>query len=185
MKKSVLAVIVANLFLITSLAKAAPIITVTQGSTGLGNVYSVVNIDPNGFVFNAVQIVVTAESGILIGENDPNVFEFTAGGTADNTDGLGLDTLAQWGCCLFAREDSPTRLQVAGGPLGELYEVPVDFAQIVMAPGGEASVTLRFADNGILLFEFDTVLSFVIPEPTSLVLSSVGLCVLTSRRRRT
>lgn len=171
---------------VTVAVHAAPIITVTpsgplpNGASNGGNDLYVFNINPNGAVFDIVDVTFVVEGGGgFVGENIAGVYEFTPAGS-DNTDVLGLNTVAL-GWTVLNDADDPTFFTSAGGPLGLDIVAPVDYAQIVAVPGSFGTWRIRFADNGVALTPQSGV--WGIPEPGTFALLGLCLMVIAAKRR--
>ena len=170
-----------------SLVQSAPIVTISptgpwpNGAAPGGNDLYVFNIDPDGTVFDTIDITFEASTGSFAGENVPAVVEFTPAGTSANTDVLGLNTVAL-GWSILVGADTPTLFNAAGGPLGQDIVAPVDFAQIV--PSGflyRINWTINFADNGVLVGSQSGIIP--VPEPSTAMLALFGLCFFGKHRR--
>ena len=166
---------------LATVSQAAPIVTVTEGTSTGGNDLYTFNIDPNGTVLDTIDITLTATTGAFMGENVVAVTEFVTG--ADNTDVLGINTTAI-GWSILMTQDSTTTLAGAGGPLGQNITAPVDFAQAVF-PAGSGNLghyVFNFADDGSLVGSIEG--DFGVPEPSTMLMASMGLLGLAFRRRR-
>ena len=184
-KKTVIAQVVFTL-LGASVAQATPIITLSNnglppgdGPTPGGNDLYVFNTDPNGTVFDTIDVTIVATVGTFVGENNPAIVWFSPPG-GDETDFLGLNTVAL-GWSLLVSSDTPTLLAGAGGPLGQDITVPVDLVQIAVPPGFRGTYTFNFADNGVLVDTQSGI--WPIPEPASAVLALMGFSLIGGRRR--
>ena len=172
---------VASLVLGASFAQAAPIITVTPGVTGGGNAYYVFNVNPNGTVMDTIDLKLTTSDGFIHTEMDPSVVLFTAAGTTDDTDVLGLNTVAA-GWSILGSADDANEFAASGGPLGADIASSVDFAQAVMAPTGMGVYLFQFAAAGELVGTATD--EFGIPEPGTMALAGIALIGLAAGRRR-
>jgi len=167
-------------------AQAAPIVTVTQGLTLAGNDLFVFNVNPNGTVLDTIDITLTSTSGFAQTEMAPGVVLFSPAGTADDTDVLGLNTVAL-GWSILGTLDDVNNFAAAGGPLGSDIPNPLDFAQAVFLGNGIGSgeYTFNFADNGSLVGSVSGSFGNAVPEPSTLALGCISLLgAFVSRRRK-
>ena len=160
-------------------AQAAPIVIVLEGTTTGGNDLYTFNIDPNGTVFDTIDIVMNSPEGGFLGNYIVGAVLFAPGG-GDETDVLGLNTVAM-GWQILETADSPTDYAAAGGPLGLNITAPLDFAQAALAPGTTGTYVVSFADDGQLVGSVEGTMP--VPEPTSLALLCLSGLALAFRRR--
>jgi len=171
--------------MVSTAAQAAPIVTVNPGLTGSGNDVFVFNVDPNGTTYDTIDITLTSASGFVQAENTPGVVLFAPAGLSDDTDVLGLNTVAL-GWSILGTFDDANTFAAAGGPLGSDIFAPVDFAQAVFAGNGVGSghYEFNFADNGNLVGNTSGDFGNTIPEPGTLALGFLGLLGAFVGRRR-
>lgn len=134
-------------FLFAGSLANAQIVTIEELTTPTPNNAFVFNINPNGVTFDTIEIELAATNEIFLGTYNPAQTNFAAKGTTDETDVLGLNTVAV-GWSILGTTDTDTAFSAAGGPLGSDILAPIDFAQAVMPDGGTGTYIFRFADDG-------------------------------------
>jgi hypothetical protein len=171
--------------------EAAPIISVNgvphpgialtpETSTGGMDLYTFA-INPNGGVYDAIDVVVTADAGLSFNSPSTNA-TFVAGN--DTTAFLGLPTVGA-GLTLVGTAASATQLSgvitTFGGP--PVTSLNGDFLQVVGASGLRGTYQIQFALAGEPTLDVIQG-AFGIPEPSTMLMAGMGLLGLVFRRRR-
>ena len=153
-------------FLFAGSLANAQIVSIEELTTPTPNNAFVFNIDPDGVTFDTIEIELAATNEIFLGTYNTALVNFSAKGTSDETDILGLNTTAM-GWSILGSVDTATDFSAAGGPLGSDILAPVDFAQAVMPDGGTGTYIFRFADDGSQVSELSGTFGGTVVDPNN------------------